>query len=265
MKNRLETILIDCLCDTLHVMLCSESSGTICTINSLISRYPLFNFIKVRSFDAMNMYLNQIPVWHCLIIDSRCSFTEEFVQSVRDLPFWVPVIFLSDSLSKEFMHDHGMYVNKNGCIILKNESKYTNGKRITGEKLIIECSLKSFKQLFPTLQFQSIRRKLLIKMPDELVFKAMSILFEKNPISVEEWSATMNSTPRKFQRMFKNYTNYSPKKLITLYHAYRIAFSTMQRFEDFGRGVISAYILDEHSKKRVMEYVLTRRSQLLSV
>jgi AraC-like DNA-binding protein len=213
----------------------------------------------------MKMYLDQVPIWHCLIIDSRCSFAYDFFQFIKELPFWIPVILLIDSLTEEFMHTHGLYVNKKGCIILKSDSNYPKKKIITGEKLIIECSLKSYKQLFPILQFQSIRRKLLIKMPDEQVFESMKILFERNPISVEEWSAHMNLTPRKFQRMFKNYTKYSPKKLITLYHAYRIAFSTMQRFEDFGRGVISAYILDEHSKKRVMEYVLTRRSQLLSI
>lgn len=266
MKNRLEKILVDCLCDTLHVMLCSESSGAICTINSLVSRYSLFNFLKARSPEAMQLYFRQIPTWHCLIIDSRCTFSEEFFSFVRELPCWVPIIVLADSLSEDFLRIHGMSVNNNDCIVIQNVSQYSNIKLETDKKSVTVCSLRSFKKLFPMLQLQSIRKKLMPKMmPEELVQKALDVLFNQNPLTVEDWSAILGSTPRKFQRMFKHYTSYSPKKLIALYHAYRIAFETMGRHEEVGKGVISAYILDDRAKKRVMEYVLSRRSQLLSI
>lgn len=261
MKNRLENILVDCLCDTLHVMLCSESSGAICTINSLISRYPLFNFLKARTADAMKLYFRQIPPWHCLIHDSRCSFSEEFFTTVKNLPFWVPVILLADSLSDDYMRIHDMIAETDEFGTQKENSSSAHSK-----KSIIVCPLRSFKRLFPVIQLQSIRKKLISKMmPDGAVQKALDVLFSQNPLTVEKWSAVLDSTPRKFQRMFKNYTNYSPKKLIALYHAYRIAFETMGRHEEQSKGVISAYIMDDRSKKRVMEYVLSRRSQLLSV
>lgn len=263
MKNGLENILVDCLCDTLHVMLCSESSGAICTINSLISRYPLFNFLKARSLEAMKLYFRQIPVWHCLIIDSRCSFSEDFFSAVRRHPFWVPIIVLADSLSENFLRIHGMFVDRDNCIVMQNVSQ-NNKKLKTEKKCITICSLCSFKKLFPVLQVQSIKKKLMAKMPEGMAQKAVDLLFDRSPLTVEDWSAIMNSTPRKFQRIFKQYTNYSPKKLIALYHAYRIAFATMNKHEDFGKGVISAYILDDRSKTRVMEYVLSRRSQLLA-
>lgn len=266
MKNRLESILVDCLCDTLHVMLCSESSGAICTINSLIGRYPLFNFLKARSPDAMKLYFRQIPAWQCLIFDSRCSFSEEFFSTIKNLPLWVPIIMLADSVSDDYMRIHNMIAETNDYITLKNGTQNDSSNSAVGKKCIIVCPIRSFKKLFPMLQLHSIRKKLMPKMmPEGLVQKAINVLFTQNPLTVEDWSIILGSTPRKFQRMFKHYTNYSPKKLIALYHAYRIAFETMGRHEEYGKGVISAYILDDRSKKRVMEYVLSRRSQLLSV
>lgn len=266
MKTRLENILVDCLCDTLHVMLCSESSGAVCTINSLIGRYPLFNFLKARSCDAMKLYFRQIQAWHCLVFDSRCTFSEEFFTTVRNIPFWVPVILLADSVSEDYLRTHGMTVESNGNIVINSGSPDGKADHTTHKKCVIVCPLRSFKRLFPMIQLHSIRKKLMPNMlPEELVQKAIDLLFRQNPLTVEEWSATLESTPRKFQRMFKQYTNYSPKKLIALYHAYRIAFETMGRHEELGKGLFSAYILDDRSKKRVMEYVLSRRSQLLSV
>ncbi len=265
MKTRLENILVDCLCDTLHVMLCSESTGAVCTINSLIGRYPLFNFLKARSCDAMKLYLRQIPSWECLVVDSRCTFSEEFFSTVKKIPFWVPIILLADSVSEDYLRIHGMTLESNGNIVLANGSPDEKGDQGIDKKCVTVCPLRSFKRLFPMIQLQSIRKKIMPKMlPEELVQNAIDVLFKQNPLTVEDWSATLGSTPRKFQRMFKNYTNYSPKKLITLYHAYRIAFETMGKHEELGKGVFSAYILDDRSRKRVMEYVLSRRSQLLS-
>lgn len=265
MKNRLESILVDCLCDSLQVMLCSESAGAICTINSLISRYSLFNFIKASNIETFNAYLNKIPIWHCLIVDSRCSFLDELFSLIQEIPYWLPVIVLNDSVSNDFLNTHNISVVEENLFIMRNRAKFSRNALITADKQIIFCPISSFKSLFPMLQLHCLRRKLLKKIPVGLAAKAISILFNQNPLTVEQWSATMNSTPRKFQRLFRYFTNYSPKKLITLYHAYRIAFESMHLFEDFGKGVISAYILDEQEKKRIMEYVLTRRSLILNV
>lgn len=270
MKIRLENVLIDCLNDTLQAMLCSESSGTICTINSLIDRYPMLSFIKARSADTMKRFYRQVPVWHCLILDSRCSFCENFFSAVKETPHWVPIILLADYVSEDYMRMYGLSLDKNDSTDIQNLALYEKPSRraklYIEKKQIIVFPLRSFKNLFPVIQVESIKKKLMQKlMPDGFVHKAMKILFDQNPVTVEEWSSTIDSTPRKFQRMFKKYTYYSPKKLIALYHAYRIAFETIGRDEDYGKGIISAYILDERSKKRVLEYVLSRRSQLLSV
>lgn len=270
MKIRLENVLIDCLNDTLHLMLCSESSGTICTINSLVDRHPMFNFAKARSSEAMKLYFRQIPVWHCLILDSRCSFCEDFFSAIKEFPLWVPIILLADYISEDQMRMHGLSLDIDDNtdvqdLVLGGNS--SNKERLyIGKRRMLVSPLRSFKNLFPIIQIESIKKKLMQKlMPDGFAQKAIDILFEHNPVTVEEWSSFIDSTPRKFQRMFKNYTYYSPKKLIALYHAYRIAFETIGRDEDFGKGIISAYIMDERSKKRVLEYVLSRRSQLLSV
>ena len=270
MKIRLENVLIDCLNDTLHIMLCSESSGAICTINSLIERYSMFNFVKARSADAMWFYFRQIPAWHCLILDSRCGFSEDFFAVMRESPLWVPIIVLADYLSEDYLRMHGFKEdtkNSNDTQGVNFNDNPTVIKTLLLEKRkVIVSPLRSFKNLFPMLLVESIKKKLMQKvMPDGFALKAMDVLFDQNPITVEEWSSILDSTPRKFQRMFKNYTYYSPKKLIALYHAYRIAFETVGKNEEYGKGVISAYILDDQSKKRVLEYVLSRRSQLLAV
>lgn len=264
MKNGLENILVDCLCDTLHVMLCSESSGVVCTVNSLIERYPLFNFMKARSKDAMELYFRKIPSWHCLIIDSRSSFSSDFYTLVQELPYWVPIIVLSDIITDEYLSSHNMYRNEYNTIIMQTKTQRDTKKGDLIKKNVTQCSFNSFKRLFPELQLNCIKKKLMAKMmPDGPVDGALNVLFNQNPLTVEDWSVVLDSTPRKLQRMFKQHTDYSPKKLIALYHAYRIAFTTLDKQEDFCKGVISTYILDERSKKRVMEYVLSRRSQLL--
>lgn len=270
MKIRLENVLVDCLNETLHLMLCSESTGTICTINSLVDRYPMFSFAKARSSDAMKLYFRQLPVWHCLLLDSRCNFCEDFFSAVKEFPLWVPVIVLADSISEEQMQQYGLSFCKNDKTdiqdLVLNDNPPNREYLYLEKRRIIVSPLRSFKNLFPLIQVESIKKKLMQRlMPDGFVQKALDLLFKHNPVTVEEWSSFLDSTPRKFQRMFKNYTYYSPKKLIALYHAYRIAFETIGRDEDFGKGIISAYIMDERSKKRVLEYVLSRRSQLLSV
>jgi AraC-like DNA-binding protein len=126
--------------------------------------------------------------------------------------------------------------------------------------------LSRFERFLPLLQLQSIRKKLVPDTPPEGVMQnALDVLCKHHPVSVEDWSTLINSTPRKFQRLFKQYTGYSPKKMVALYHAYRIAFQTMGKIEDPGNGVVSAYVMEENAKTRIMEYVLSRRSQLFSV
>jgi hypothetical protein len=270
MKIRLENVLVDFLSKTLHIMLCSESSGTICTIYSLIDHYPMFSFSKARSSEAMKSYFRQVPAWHCLILDSRCNFCDDFFLAVKEFPLWVPVIMLADYVSEGSMRMHGLSVSRDSIHDVRNLVLYDNpSHRATlylDNKRIIVSPLRSFRQLYPVIHRESITKKLVQKlMPEGLIRMAMDILFTQNPVTVEEWSSIIDSTSRKFQRMFKNYTFFSPKKFIALYHAYRIAFETAGREKDYTKGIISAYIMDERSKKRLLEYVLTRRSQLLSV
>jgi len=270
MKTRLEKILVDCLCDTLNVMLCSESPGIINAIESVIQPYPFFAFFKAGSAECMRTCIRQVNSWHCLIIDSRCSFTDEFLSVAREFPLWIPVIILADYLSEEFLRLHGISVEQDAASsfqnITINDTRYDYLKLAKEKKCVTVYPFKSIKNLLPLIQAECLKKKLMQRLiPDGVVERSLDILFKQNPLSVDEWSLVLDSTPRKFQRMFKNYTFYSPKKLLALYHAYRIAFETVGNREEFCLGVVSAIVMDERTKKRLLEYVLSRRSQLLAV
>lgn len=265
MKSRLENILVDCLCNTLHVLFCSECFTTTNVISSLLCKYPVFALYKARTVFALNNYLQQMQPWECLIIDSRASFTPVFFDLVRKLPYWVPIVLLTDYAPEEFFMEKGIREKEGEYILTGDLIPGEDGEAINARKKIVRISpLRSFKDFLPTVQHMCLKKKLMSKMaPCCIGEKAFGYLFSHNPLSVDEWSYLINEPARKFQRMFRNYTDHSPKKLIALYHAYRIAFETLERHKPIYRGTIPAYIVDDRSKTRVMEYVLSRRSQLL--
>jgi AraC-like DNA-binding protein len=135
---------------------------------------------------------------------------------------------------------------------------------IVEEKPVAVCPAANNGVLMHHVQEWAIKRKLVSRALDGLAQEAMGALFRKNPLSVDDWSSIMGVKPRRFQREFKLFTDLSPKKILALYHAYRIAFTVADEHNNREKGVIPAYIVDERSKERVMEYVLTHRSALLT-
>jgi hypothetical protein len=136
----------------------------------------------------------------------------------------------------------------------------------TKTRNITVCPLSNLEKLLPIIQESSIKKKLIPKiLPVDLVDNAIEVLFKRNPVTVEKWTALLNIPPRKLQRAFKQFTGYSPKKVITLYHAYRIAFDTFNRLSNTYLKANSSYEVDDRSKTRVIEYVLSRQSQLFTV
>ncbi len=264
MENRLENTLITCLCNTLQVMLCSESPGAIHKVNTLLKKYPLFNLSKISSAEKIPKEFNKTPKWHSLIIDGNCTFSKEFFASLKTLPSWVPIIVLRDNLSKEILQYLETYFNSQDYVILDDVSKYMIRK--TKKRNISVCQLSNEEKLLSMLQKLSIKKKLLPRaMPVDMIENAIDVLFQQNPLSVEEWVAILNVSPRKLQRTLKQFTGYSPKKVITLYHAYQIAFNKFDGLNDSNHRTDASYIVDERSKTRVIEYVLSRQSQLFTV
>ena len=244
-ENNLENILVSCLEETLNVLVCCESTLTLGVVNSSLCRYSTYNLFRARSLETVDAYLAQVPAWNCFIIDARFEFARDVVARIAGLGQWYPVIIIGDS------PDSLPFFRSAGDIYLSTEG-------------IVYCSLSSIRQFVRTVQELCIKKRLLAFHPDPMVAEAVDALFERHPVSVEDWASMVNSSPRKFQRLFKPVTDLSPKKIIALYHAYRIAFDAIE-----GRGhspslAPGVYEVDIHDRTRVMEYVLSRRNELLS-
>jgi|GEM_PF-3312148 len=269
MRCQLENVLVDCLRDTLHIMLCSGSCDTVRTAERFLKQCPLYSLFKAKSPQTMEELFGQIQSWHVVIIDEQCQFAPDFKAIVQRYPGWVPVITLTNSWSIRTISGH---CPPAGTTPFKTEeaagSAHTGGGLdidVIDERPVAACSIANPAFLMHTTQEWAIRRKLLSKIVDGLAAEAMSLLFKKNPLSVDEWSSMMGVKPRRFQREFKMFTDLSPKKILALYHAYRIAFNVVDNHTNREKGIVSAYLVDDRSKERVMEYVLTHRSALLTV
>lgn len=260
MKNRLENILVDCLCNTLHVMLCSEHQSTTCSVESLLRQYPLFNLFKAKSPEVMRYYFRQVAMWHCVLVDSRCSFADECRWEVAGLSSWVPLVSLDAAAGETVPGSTG--IDERGAEEIGTAEAPV--ARMSHGLAATSCSPSDHGRLVRMLQMKSISKMLIPGPPEGLVERALYALFERNPLTVEDWSDMVDASPRKFQRDFKRFGGLSPKKLVALYHAYRIAFDVVEKRENRHRGVVSAYVVDGHSRERVMEYVLSRRCQLLT-
>jgi hypothetical protein len=265
MKSRLENILVDCMVDSLRVLLCSECATATTNISLLLSRYPVFSLCKGKTEAGLNDLIMQNNAWECVIIDSRMPFTSALFDTIRKASCWFPVILLTDYVPDVLFQEKGIK-QVNGEYVMHSDIDAGDDTDVMNyrKKTITLVPLKCFKDLFSTIRNLCLKKKLMAKMaPCHIGEKAFGFLFSHNPVSVDDWSVLVNEPNRKFQRMVRKYTDHSPKKLITLYHAYRIAFDTMEKQKSQNKGVIQAYMVDDHAKKRVLEYVLSRRSQLL--
>jgi hypothetical protein len=197
----------------------------------------------------MNELLRQVRGWHALVVDQQDVLCQDYLEQAGQHPTWLPSIVLCGDSTVQIPHVGAA----------ANEALSDDG--LPGMPL--RCDHDNLGQLMQLLQVWCIKRKLFTLPPSGMVADAVEVLFRENPFSVNAWAEILQTTQRKFQRQFKLFTELSPKKFLALYHAYRIAFSLVDERGECRRGVVSAYVLDDRSKERIMEYVLTRRSSLL--
>jgi AraC-like DNA-binding protein len=270
MKCQLENILVDCLRETLHVLLCTDSFETSRLTERILRQCPLYSLFKAKSPSATEELLSQVQSWHVAIIDENCQFASDFKSVLNGFPVWLPVITLTNTWSMGNVSTSGRMLNMTSfvkpCLFQPDLNGENSDLRLfpADNKPAATCSVTNPVALLHAVQEWSIKRKLLSKTVSGLAADALVQLFCKNPLSVEEWSSIMGVKPRRFQREFKTFTDLSPKKILALYHAYRIAFNVLDNQNSRDKGVVPAYMVDNHSRERVMEYVLTHRSSLLT-
>jgi len=127
------------------------------------------------------------------------------------------------------------------------------------------CSPSQASELFMAINRCAIESSLISGIQDKEVLQAVDMLFTHNPVGVIEWSELSGMKIRKFQRKFKDASSLSPKKILALYHAYRMAFyyCCSKTGEMPAQHIDMSYTLQPSDRKRILEYVLMRKSTLL--
>jgi AraC-like DNA-binding protein len=227
----------------------------------ILRQCPLYSIFKAKSPQAVEELFGQVQSWHVAVVDEQCPYASDFKAVLSGFPVWLPVISLTNTWSISNISGTRTVV-PGACPpdIGNSEQKLFPMDR----KPVATCSTTNPVGLMHTVQEWAIKRKILSKTVSGLAADAMLLLFTHNPLSVDEWSSIMGVKPRRFQREFKVFTDLSPKKILALYHAYRIAFTVVENHNSRDKGVVPAYLIDHRSQERVMEYVLTHRSSLLT-
>jgi AraC-like DNA-binding protein len=228
----------------------------------------MYSIFKANSPAAAQELFGQVQCWHVAVVDDQCQFASDFKAVLRTYPAWLPVISLTNTWSlRNIATPKPSAVADAAKMFFGNiESENSSVPEVSDSLTdvpVAGCSTANPASLMHAVQEWSIKRKLLSKTVSGLAAEAMVLLFGRNPLSVDDWSSIMGVKPRRFQREFKTFTDLSPKKILALYHAYRIAFNVLENQNNRDKGVVQAYLVDTRSKERVMEYVLTHRSSLL--
>ncbi len=262
MKSQLENVLIDCLGGTLNVLYCADSAVVSRSPDRTFRRYPLFSVFHAGSPDSARELLRQVRCWHAVVIDDQTGGGADYHSALTDCQSWMPAIVVFNEMSGRsgWAADRVEQAEEREQELLIEEGE----PRAPGPVIVAQVPANRSALLVGELQRWAVMRKLLGRNPSGVVKEAMHMLFTESPMTVEDWSSGVGVRPRKFQREFKKFTALAPKKLLALYHAYRIAFESLERQMEFERGAIPAYLVDDKDKLRVMEYVLTRRSTLIS-
>lgn len=263
MRADLEKILVGSLRGTLHVMLCAGSSPGIHGLRHALSGHPLYNFFNASSRHEVDTFMRQVPSWHCVVAEASMGFEESCFLPILDSPSRPSVLVVDGrepgQIQRYCTDDiiHGEGDNRSAAQSLK----------ALDVSCFVHLTPESVAETAVKVQRRSIERKLVSTPTDEWVRRILDILFSRNPLTVESWAEEAGVRARKFQREFKHISLLAPKKMLALYHAYRIAFEyCAKRQEDRQayKGVQSAYVICDHDKTRIMEYVLTHQSALLS-
>jgi AraC-like DNA-binding protein len=261
MKYELENILVDCLRGTLNVLFCGDAAASNQSVERQIRRLSIYNLFVANSSSRADQLARQVQSWNVMVVGADCSFDEECLALAAEHPRWVPVIQLIDPHSPRMPYHSSDTIPASSD--KSEEAKPANGSTHP-HCMITTCAVDNPRKLSSLIQMKAIQNRLLAGMPTGMVRLAMEVLFRENPLTVDEWCTTMGISPRKFQREFKRFTSLTPKKIVALYHAYRIAFDALDGRKQAQAGIIPAYVMDSQSRNRVMEYVLTRRSSLIS-
>lgn len=257
MFGAMEKILSDWLTDSLNVMVCTENANVSSEIIKGIGKYPTFKVHRAATEKMLDLYFSQNVEWHCIIIDNDISFFKEVNQYLVNSNKWLPVIILGGFISTEYsklMHKEDISIYKQAYF---NDADRTSG-------LFVElCSKSSANRLLSKILANSLKKVLFTKVPDKKINSVINSLFMRNPITVVEWADHYGVSTRKMQRILKGFTDQTPKKLISIYHAYRMAFANVEPLGNLDCEVFTAHYLNKSNKSRFLEYVLSRRSSLL--
>lgn len=258
MKFSLENILSDSLAQSLKILLCTDSGDSVKRIESFLSSFPTFKLYVANSKSLFPQYFDENTSWHCVILDSRCSFATTFIEQIMVRSKWVPIVLLDSkdalglitdmALEKidSRLYSYGGHIGKsNGCTVEL-------------------CDPFSREDLISKLISNSLLKRFFKKIPNLKVSTATNELFISNPTSVAGWAEKIGFSTRKMQRALKNFTLYTPKKLLSLYHAYRLVFALKGKEGNPETNHFKSYNIDNSSKNRFIEYVLTRKSSLLN-
>lgn len=259
MYKPMEEALTDWLTDSLNVLVCTKSSHITTSILSTIGKYPAFKIHRASTESTLNMYLKQNTIWNCIIIDNDISFAADFIDNIKLLSKWVPVVLLENSNTNGTLED--WCVDEVGL----NKYNYLNAKNKSRGCIIEICEKNSVNELLSILLSNSLKKLFFTNVPDNDLNVLINVLYKKNPISVMEWAQYLDITPRKMQRLLKCYTTMTPKKMICIYHAFRMVLALTDKKGNLHCKIFTSHSLNESNRKRFLEYVLSRRSNLLKV
>ena len=260
MRFDLEKVLVDSLRGTLHLMLCGNQAGGINLLRRSILSYPMYNLFCAHTPRDIELYFRQIPAWHCIVLEDGTSCNGQNFLPVVRADTSAPVIITGNSNADDI---------RRHCLI----EAYTLGESAgTVASWIRSLQAESFLRLgsdnindvWVAVQRASLERKLVTVPSHPWVRHILDTLFTLNPLTVEQWAEQTGVTPRKFQREFKGISPLPPKKMLALYHAYRIASEKCARTAEHRPLVQSVYVVCDRDRRRIMEYVLTHRSTLSS-
>lgn len=253
MANDLEPILVDSLRNTLHVMLCTRSVNLSYAVERLISPYPMISLFKPEDAVQAVSYLRQVPSWHAVLLDDHFeSAQSRFPAAVAALPAYVPLLVMRSPGTAGAPDAPALVVEKPRAMPLDFAPCAS-----------ISASAQALYITWNRIQRSCIQRKLLGVPCYGILHKAMQVLFDKNPATVESWTNLMGMTTHVFRELFARATVLAPKKIIALYHAYRIAFDCCAQTRGGVMDGILPYTISAHNRARMVEYVLVHRSELV--
>lgn len=259
MNQSLEEILSEWLTDTLNILICTESANVASTIMSYVGRYASFKLHRVSNEKVLDLYMKQGITWHCIIIDNELSFSRRVYNYISKFNHWVPIVLMSNNVPENLWNEW-IYEK-----ISNEKVSFHNGEsRIEGATIEL-LDKRRINDFVPVILSNSLKKQFFKEVPDIEIEKILKMLYLNNPDSVKEWAKINCISNRKIQRMLKSFCRITPKKVLSLYHAYRIALSEVDNSGNLNCEIFAIHELKRSLKIRYMEYCLSRRSVLFNI